>query len=440
MQIIDLLTAPWAIQPDKLLEIQSIYASHLAGDRIDIDALEARIGRHLQNTRQVTMRGETALIPVTGPVFRYANLLTEISGATSLSVLASDFIAAAENPAVRQIVLVIDSPGGQANGIAEFAQLIRSADKPVTAYIDNVAASAAYWIASAADQIVMAKTAMVGSIGAVISIDQRKTDGSVEIISSQSPNKRVDVTTDAGRAQIQTLIDGLAQVFVEDVATYRGTSVETVLEKFGAGGMKLALDAVGIGMADRVGTLETLLAEISGQTTPTNGAFMTQPIITAATTAALTAATIAALTESSLLADNPTLHAQIITVGAERERARIASVEAQALPGHESLIASLKADGKSTGADAAMQVLAAEKAKLASIAERLHAEAPPIIPHAPAPSGNQGTPPDSSLPIETQCQQRWDADAALRGEFQSLETYIAFERAQAAGHAKIFRK
>ena len=217
MKLLDVLSSPWAILPESLLEIQAICARHTTGIKADIAALETRLGRPLQNTRAVTMRGSTALIPITGPVFRYANLFTEVSGATSLAVLASDFAAADANPAVREIVLIIDSPGGQANGIAEFAQLVRTASKPVTAYIDNTAASAGYWIASATSKIVMAKTAMVGSIGAVITIDARKTDGQVEIISSQSPNKRADVNTDAGRAQIQTLIDGLAQVFIEDV-------------------------------------------------------------------------------------------------------------------------------------------------------------------------------------------------------------------------------
>lgn len=435
MKIIDYLSSPWAIQPEKLLEIQSIYAAHMAGEKIDIDALEARLGRPLQNTQTVVLRGDTALIPVTGPVFRYANLFTQISGASSLSVLSTDFAAAEQNPAIRQIVLVIDSPGGQANGIAEFAQMVRSAGKPVIAYIDNVAASAAYWIASAADQIVMAKTGMVGSIGAVISIDPRKNDGSVEIVSSQSPNKRVDVTTDAGRAQIQTLIDGLAQVFIEDVATYRNVPVATVLEKFGAGGMKLAAEAVDLGMADRMGTLETLLTELSQSsfqgTTP-----MSQNADSQMTLSTL----LATLTAEMLATDRPDLVAAIRADGAAAERQRISDVEAQSLPGHEALIASMKSDGRSTGGDAAVKVLAAERAKLASIAARLHDEAPSPIPHAPAPDNAPGTQSDESLPVETRCQKKWETDFALRAEFSDLKTYIAFEKARSAGHAKIFRQ
>lgn len=398
MKILDILNAPWAIQPDKLLEIQSIHATHLAGERIDIEALEARLGRPLQNTQTTSMRGSTALIPVTGPVFRYANLLTDISGATSLAVMATDFAAADKNPAVSQIVLVIDSPGGQASGIAEFAQMVRSASKPVIAYIDNIGASAAYWIAAAADQIVMAKTAVVGSIGAVISIDPRKSDGQVEIVSSQSPNKRADVTTDAGRAQIQALIDGLAQVFVDDVAAYRGVSAATVIDKFGGGGMKLAAEAVALGMADKIGTLETLLADLATATLqqPSTGIFTMNP------------QTQADLTLATLRASHPDLVTQLLAEGAAQERTRIAAVEAQALPGHEALIARLKADGASTGGDAAMQVLAAERTKLASIASQLHADAPQPVPHAQAPKSQ--TPPANDRQALHDKAKRYQAD------------------------------
>jgi len=440
MKLIDVLSSPWAIQPDTLLEIRSIAERHTAGGKADIEALETKLGRPLQNTRAVTMRGDIALIPVTGPVFRYANLFTDVSGATSLAVLASDFAAADSNPAVSQIVLVIDSPGGQANGIAEFAQLINAASKPVTAYIDNTAASAAYWIAAAADTIVMAKTAMVGSIGAVVTISPSRADGTVEIISSQSPNKRADVNTDAGRAQIQTLIDGLAQVFVEDIAAYRNVSVDTVLAKFGGGGMKLATEAVALGMADKVGTLETLLSDLSKTASPSSfGVSKMQNATNTNTTNTTVLAIIAALTIESLRADNPALFAAVLAEGAKTERDRIASIEAQALPGHEALLASLKADGKSTGGDAAMQILAAERAKLASMAASLRAEAPAPVPHALTPS-HEASSAEHDQPLEVRCRNQWEQSAALRQEFSTLETYISFERAQAAGHAKIFRQ
>jgi len=210
---------PWAIMPETLETIASIARREGEG----VEAVEARLGRPLQNARTVSVRDGVAVVPVNGPIFRYANLFTQISGATSLEVLATDFTAALDDPNVKAVVLAMDSPGGQANGIAEFAQMVRAAKKPVVAYVDGSAASAAYWIAAAADRVVMSKTGMVGSVGAVVGISTKKDEGTVEIVSSQSPNKRPDVTTDQGRAQIQTLIDSLAQVFVEDVAAYRNT-------------------------------------------------------------------------------------------------------------------------------------------------------------------------------------------------------------------------
>lgn len=153
----------------------------------------------------------------------------------------------------------------------------------------------------------------------------------------------------------------------------------------------------------------------------------------------LTIAAIVGLTAAALQEANPGLHAQLLSEGASAERQRIADVEAQALPGHETLIAKLKADGISTGADAAMQVLAAEKTSRAKFLQSLHADAPPPVPHAPAPTAESGAQ-DINLPLETRCKRQWETDAQLRAEFSSVDTYIAFERAQAAGHAKIFSR
>ena len=141
----------------------------------------------------------------------------------------------------------------------------------------------------------------------------------------------------------------------------------------------------------------------------------------------------------SLRADNPALFAAIVAEGALAERDRIASIEAQALPGHEPLLASLKADGKSTGGDAAMQILAAERAKLASMAERLRTDAPAPVPHAHAPTQTAAAA-DESLPLEARCKAKWETQDTLHKEFSSLEAYTAYERAIAAKHAKVYRK
>jgi len=90
------------------------------------------------------------------------------------------------------------------------------------------------------------------------------------------------------------------------------------------------------------------------------------------------------ITREQLAADAPDTLAQILAEGAASERARIQAVEAQAIPGHEALITALKFDGKSTGGDAAMAVLAAEKQTRTAAQAANAADAPQPLPLAPA--------------------------------------------------------
>lgn len=417
---------PWAITREMLETISAIARREHEGP----EAVEARLGRPLQNTRQVTMRGDVAIVPLVGPVFRYANLFTQISGATSLDVLATDFQAAVDDPAVKAIVLSIDSPGGQASGIAEFAALVRSSSKPVTAYVDGAAASAAYWIAAAADTIVTSKTGELGSIGAVFSVRAPdKASGTIEIVSSQSPKKRADVSTDEGRGLIQARADKFAEIFIADVAAFRGVSVEKVLADFGQGDMRMGADAVALGMADSVGTLEEVIAGLAGISAPS----LRTPVTSKGVTMNL----------EELRAAHPDLAAALVAegvaIGATAERERIHAVEAQLLPGHEALIASLKADGKTTGAEAAVQVLAAERSVCAGRAASLVSEAPQPVAHAAAPTDKPAGA-DPSLPIEERAKATWDADEKIRAEFGQFDTYLAYAKAQANGTVKVLSK
>lgn len=394
---------PWAIEPDMLNTIAAIARREGEG----VEAVEARLGRPLQNTRKVTMRDSVAVVPITGPIFRYANLMTELSGATSLEVLSRDFNAAIDDPSVTRIVLDVNSPGGQATGIADFAAMVRSASKPVTAFVE-MAASAAYWIASAAGDVVISKTGLAGNVGAVLGLDARKDPSRVEIVSSQSPNKRPDVTTDAGRAQMQAMVDTLAQVFIDDVAAHRGLTSEAVITDFGGGAVLVGADAVQAGMADRLGTLEDVIAGLAGQRV--SSAFSPAPSKPTG---------VKTMTLAELRAAHPDLCAELVAegrvAGAAAECARIKDVEAQGLPGHEALIATLKFDGQTSGPEAAAHVLAAEKSKLAGIAARLQSDAPAPVPHAPAPeSDHKPAVPEATALAEV--AGRRVAEATARGE------------------------
>ena len=433
----------WAILPEVLHTILGI----AQGENESPEAVAERLGRPLQNTRTVTHRDGVAVLPVGGPIFRYANILTEISGATSVEVLATDFRAALDDPDIRGIVLEIDSPGGQIAGISEFADQVAAAGKPTVAYISDLGASAGYWIASAAERVIIRDTAAAGSVGVVATLRRDKKDDRIQIVSSQSPRKRVNPETEEGRSVLQQVVDDIADVFIGRVASYRDVSVEHVLEHFGQGGILVGQSAVRAGLADGLGSLESIITGLAGSL----GGKSMRKLDVATTQAA--AAQPPMLDRASLEAEHSELVAEIReegrragqeagwTQGAEHERERIKAVKAVSLPGHEGLIERLMFDGTTTGPEAAVLVLAAEnetrKQRLRAIAD----DAPPPVTHAVAPDLEAAANADAALPLEERCKRAWDRDPNLRAEFgDQYESYLAFSRADAKGRVKILRR
>lgn len=257
---------PWAITSDVMETILAIAER----DNLSPEAVAQDLGRPLDNTYNAEVRDGIAILPVQGPMIRHANLFSKISGATSYDMLAVDFKRALDNPDVRAIVLDVDSPGGEANGVSEFADQIFAArgTKPVITYAGGQMCSAAYWVGAASDEIVVSDTSLLGSIGVVMTMkDATERDAKAgiktyEIVSSHSPLKRAGPDTDEGMARMQALVDSLSDVFVAKVAKYRGTTPEAVLSDFGQGGVRVGQEAVAAGMADRVGSFEQVLSEL----------------------------------------------------------------------------------------------------------------------------------------------------------------------------------
>ena len=250
---------PWAITEIALNNILTIASRQ----NESIEVVSAKLGRELDNTYVTEVRDGVAVIPVVGPLFRYANLFTAISGASSYEVLAKDFNSALENPDVHSVVLDIDSPGGEVNGCAEFANMIYESrgTKPIIAYASGDAASGAYWIASACDQIIASETSLLGSIGVVAVYRDSNDQNVLEIVSSQSPYKRLDPNSDDGKSRLQSRIDDLASVFIDSIAKHRGVDPPTVLKEFGGGDVFVGKNAIRSGLADDVGSLENIIQQ-----------------------------------------------------------------------------------------------------------------------------------------------------------------------------------
>ncbi|MBV2206654.1 MAG: signal peptide peptidase SppA [Pseudomonas sp.] len=430
MKLLDIVTGPWAIQPEKLLEIQAIYATHLRGEKIDIEAVEKRIGRPLANEpKGYEIRDGVAVLPVSGVLAKRMNLFSQISGGASYEIISKDFAQAMADPSVEAIALVIDSPGGAVDGVQQLASQILAARgaKPIGAIADGTMASAAYWLGANADIVVAASnTTVVGSIGVVashtdVSSQQEKlgvktteiTAGKYKRIASQ-----FGALTEEGRADIQAKVDYLYEIFVGDVAQARGVPVDKVLEDMADGRVFIGQQAVAAGLVDGVSTLDDLIATLKQRA--------------AGVAAKPTGAT---MDIQTLKAEHP----ELVSAIAAEERARILAVEAQALPGHEALIAQLKADGQTSGPEAAAQVLAAERSRLGQRAEQLHADAPDPVAFAVAPADEPAA--DSALPLDQRAKAQWEASADLQKEFGgSFGAYVAYLKNHEAGRARVFGK
>jgi ClpP class serine protease len=314
---------PWAITESALQTILEIAARENESPQ----AVAAKLGRNLQNTYSVMERDGVAIIPVTGPLFRYANLFTAISGASSYELIARDFTAALENPQIKGIILDIDSPGGEVNGVSELSNMVYAArgKKPVVAYASGDAASGAYWIASAADEIVVSETSALGSIG-VVGVYRGKSgapNSDVEIVSSQSPHKRLDPQSDEGRARLQARIDSMADVFIGAIARNRDVAGKIVQTHYGGGDVMIGARAVEAGLADRVGSLEQLIQELStsSQSPPLEGFFVANPSPTPPPKQEKTPMDLETLTK-----EHPSLVSQIRQEGAKAERSRFEAI------------------------------------------------------------------------------------------------------------------
>lgn len=431
--------APWCITQEMMDTIVAV-----AERTTSPEAVAAELGRPLDNTRSVTERDGVAIIPISGPIFPKANLFTEISGATSIEILALDFTRAMANPGIHSIILDIDSPGGNVVGINEFAGMVRGAQKPVTAYVGGMAASAAYWIASAADQVVIDATAQVGNIGVVTEARVGGPKDRVELVSSRAQDKRPNMATEQGRSVVQVQLDAIEDVFLTTVAANRGRDVEEIAAHRGR--VLIGNHAVNAGFADSLGSLESVLAGLSGKTKRgtimgTNTADQA-PGINQSFVAQNHPAIAEAFRKEGAAAAATEIESQLAAAraeGAAAETARAQAVQSQLIPGHEALIQALMFDGKTSGPEAAVQIVNAEKAARQSALAKIQSEAPaPVAMPAnePAPTAQ-----DENAPLEDRCKAAWDASAPLRTEFSSnFESFLAYSRAQESGRVKVLSK
>jgi signal peptide peptidase SppA len=264
---------PWAITPEKLNAIQSLLAMRLAGERLTPEAIAERIGA--ADARRNTVRnGAVAVLPIYGVLMQRVDMLSEMSGGTSTERIARDFRQLVADPNIGTIVLDIDSPGGGVYGIAELAEEIfkARADKRIVAVANSMAASAAYWLGTAADELVVTPGGEVGSIGVYMihedwsaAYEQAGVKPTlIKFGEHKAEGIDIEPLSDAAKDALQKRVDEYGAMFTNAVAKHRGTNAATVSKEFGQGRVFGAKEAVKRGMADRVGSLQETLVRLAG--------------------------------------------------------------------------------------------------------------------------------------------------------------------------------
>jgi len=269
----------WFIEPRKAAQLMAVVEMRMkagpgafddsAPESVDPVRIEAA---HPQGTQAGGKM--VRIISLHGTILPRAGMMDALSGAVSMVGFQKVFREAADDPNTSAIILDIDSPGGQVDLVPETVALIRSrkrADRPIIAVANTLAASAAYWLAIAADELVVTPSGSVGSIGVYMmhqDISERLVmEGIAPTFIYEGPRKvegnPYEPLDAEARNALQAEVRMFYDMFTRDVAKGRGVPLSVVQadpesadRHFGGGRCYPAREAVRLGMADRVATLD----------------------------------------------------------------------------------------------------------------------------------------------------------------------------------------
>ena len=263
---------PLLIHPRKLDVILSVLGPRLGvAMSDDSQQLIKHLAAQAPPANPTSLTSNIAVISVSGTLVRRAAAVDAASGLTSYSAISAQLAQAVRDPAVNAILLDIDSPGGEAGGAFDLADQIVAARqvKPIWAVANDDAFSAAYAIASAAARVYVTRTGGVGSVGVIaLHVDQSQRDAmnGLRYTAVYAGDRKNDMSphaplsTDAAQA-LQAEVDRLYGLFVSTVAANRNLSVQDVQDT--EAGLYFAQDAIDVGLADVVGTLDDALIALS---------------------------------------------------------------------------------------------------------------------------------------------------------------------------------
>lgn len=433
---------PWAIREESLTQIHTIYQSWVAGEKTEwLKAYQESGAESTPRTAGYSVSDGVAVIPIEGTLARRMNMLSAYSGGQSYQMLSAAVDAALADGRVDGIVLAVDSAGGEVYGLEPVAQRIRAARKvkPIVAWSDSMALSAAYWLASATSRIYAgARSADFGSIGvAAVHVDTSKAQEAAGIKRTDlysgkykrivSENKPLD---EEGKAYIQAQLDDAYSVFVDAVAANRGVDAKTALEDMADGRVFNADRALAAGLIDEIASLDKAMADVRAEAAGRRRSKLQERI--------------RAMDKATLKAENSALFEEIraegvaegLARGMTEERTRIAAIQAAALPGQDDVVAKCIADGTSvTDAMAAMLADARDKRQAQADARMNDESAPLAHPGArPGPASAGGKPP--ATPADAMAKALADSKRAQAYMAEQEKLGITVTASEAVAHIR----
>lgn len=378
------LNRPLLLHPDKADLVLHVLQGRIGLDRVGPMGPDANrfIGTYRrEDGRAATMRVQNgvAILPIVGSLVNRGAWIGASSGLVSYEGISAQLREAAADPEVSAIMLDIDSPGGEATGMFSVANLVRQVNqtKPVVAMVNDVAASAAYGIASGASEIVVSPTSMVGSIGVVLTHLDRSGEleqKGVKATLIYAGKHKVDghpfgELSASVKADLQAEVAKFYDQFVGLVAVGRAGRMTDADIRATEARTYLGADAVEIGLADRVASIDEVLSGLSstahGATTQRTGIGMTK------TTDAAPQAENAGITEAEMNAATETARAEGMAAGKAEATTRIKSIlTSEEATGREAQAMVLALDTDMSAEDASKVLAASPKATGAASLEQ----------------------------------------------------------------------
>lgn len=263
---------PLALEERTLYTLIDVFQRKLLGASFNGEDLHAEMGIVAPNARRTTSPPPTvAVVRIWGLISHHPQ-----SMGTSVDQIGQAFDAAMASPQVDAVLLDIDSPGGMVQGVPELAAKIRAGRdvKPVTALANGMMASAAYWLGSAASEVVAIPSATgLGAIGVYRLHEdwtQKLEKDGVKITAIAAGKYKTEGApwgslSPEAESFYRNEVESVYSWFVRDVATQRRDSQAAVRTGYGEGRMLRAEQAVKANLADRIGTWEDTVGRLGAK-------------------------------------------------------------------------------------------------------------------------------------------------------------------------------